>query len=112
MYHRLLALGARGRYIPELIIYHFVPSERLTKRYFRRWCFWRGVSLGVIDRDRPAPVAYLAGIPRYQIGRATRGLLHVVGLGSQPVDVSNRFESELACWDLAGFAWGKHVHSK
>jgi glucosyl-dolichyl phosphate glucuronosyltransferase len=112
MYHRLLALGARGRYIPELIIYHFVPSERLTKRYFRRWCFWRGVSLGVIDRDRPAPVAYLAGIPRYQIGRATRGFLHVLGLRSQPTDVSNRFESELACWDLAGFAWGKHVHTK
>jgi glucosyl-dolichyl phosphate glucuronosyltransferase len=112
MYHRLLALGARGRYMPELIIYHFVPTERLTKRYFRRWCFWRGVSLGVIDRDRPAPVTYLAGIPRYQIGRAARGLLHVLGLRSQSPDVTNRFESELACWDLAGFAWGKHVHGK
>jgi glycosyltransferase involved in cell wall biosynthesis len=112
MYHRLLALGARGQYIPELIIYHFVPRQRLTKRYFRRWCFWRGVSLGVIDRDRPAPVAYLAGIPRYQIGRAARGFLHLLGLRSRAADVTNRFESELACWDLAGFAWGKHVHRK
>ena len=43
MYHRLLAVGARGRYLPDLIIYHYIPPERLTKRYFRRWCFWRGV---------------------------------------------------------------------
>ena len=70
MYHRLLALGARGAYAPDLVIYHHVPAARLTKTYFRRWCFWRGVSLGVMDRDRPAPVRYLAGVPRYRIGRA------------------------------------------
>ena len=112
MYHRLLARGARGRYVPELVIHHYVPESRLTKRYFRRWCFWRGVSLGVMDRSRRADVAYLAGVPRYQIGRAARGLLRIAlppWLGSgdpQPA----RFEAELACWDLAGFFWGKHFH--
>jgi glucosyl-dolichyl phosphate glucuronosyltransferase len=108
MYHRLLSLGARGRYLPGLIIYHYVPVERLTKRYFRRWCFWRGVSLGVMDRERPAPVAYFAGVPRYHIGRAARGLLHLAGLGRGPSNAAARFESELACWDLAGFVWGRH----
>jgi len=110
MYHRLLALGARGRYLPNLVIHHHVPADRLTKRYFRKWCFWRGVSLGLMDSKRPAPVPYLAGVPRYHIGRAVRGLLHVVGLGPRPADATNRFESELACWDLAGFVWGKRVH--
>jgi glycosyltransferase involved in cell wall biosynthesis len=113
MYHRLLAQGARGRYVPDLVIYHHVPAARLNKRYFRRWCFWRGVSLGVMDRERPAAVAYLAGIPRYRIGRATRGLVnmvsHAVGLG-RVADPADRFENELACWDAAGFFWGKHVH--
>ena len=113
MYHRLLALGARGRYEPDLVIYHHVPAARLSKRYFRRWCFWRGVSLGVMDRDRPAPVTYLAGIPRYRIGRAGRGaahlLSHAVGRG-RGSDAADRFESELACWDAAGFFWGKHFH--
>jgi glycosyltransferase involved in cell wall biosynthesis len=110
MYHRLLALGARGRYVPELRIYHFVPARRLAKRYFRQWCFWRGVSLGIIDRDRPAPVPYLCGIPRYQIGRAARGLLHVLGIPPAGHEPRNRFESELAMWDVAGFFYGKHFY--
>jgi glucosyl-dolichyl phosphate glucuronosyltransferase len=113
MYHRLLALGARGEYAPDLVIYHHVPAARLTKTYFRRWCFWRGVSLGVMDRDRAAPVRYLAGVPRYQIGRACRGLAYLAGhllrLRPEP-DPAARFEHELACWDLAGFIWGKHVY--
>jgi glycosyltransferase involved in cell wall biosynthesis len=112
MYHRLLALGARGRYVPGLVIYHYVPAERLTKRYFRRWCFWRGVSLGVMDRERPADVPYLAGVPRYQIGRAARGLLHLLTPSRRASDaaLARRFEAELACRDLAGFFWGKHFH--
>jgi glycosyltransferase involved in cell wall biosynthesis len=113
MYHRLLAIGARGRYVPELVIYHHVPASRLEKQYFRRWCFWRGVSLGVMDRQRRAPVAYFAGVPRYTIGRAVRGLLAnaagIVGLGDQ-TNPARRFEHELASWDLAGFFWGKHFH--
>jgi glycosyltransferase involved in cell wall biosynthesis len=113
MYHRLLAIGARGRYVPELVIYHHVPASRLEKRYFRRWCFWRGVSLGVMDRGRPAPVAYFAGVPRYTIGRAVRGVLSnaagTVRLG-RSTDPARGFEHELACWDLAGFFWGKHFH--
>ena len=112
MYHRLLGQGARGRYVPELVIYHHVPASRLTKRYFRRWCFWRGVSLGVMDRTRPENVVYLAGVPRYQIGRAARGLLRLAlppWFGNSDAQ-SERFESELACWDLAGFVWGKHFH--
>ncbi|HET7217917.1 MAG TPA: glycosyltransferase [Vicinamibacterales bacterium] len=112
MYHRLLAIGARGRYVPELVIHHHVPAARLTKAYFRRWCFWRGVSLGVMDRSRPAPVAYLAGIPRYRVGRALRGVCGLLASLTpwRRSDDAARFEHELACWDLAGFFWGKHVH--
>jgi hypothetical protein len=106
MYHRLLARSARGRYRPDLIALHYVPRDRLTKKYFRSWCFWRGVSLGVMDRDRPAPVAYLAGVPRYRIGRALRGLFGMFTASNEAV----RFEHELACWDLAGMFWGKHFY--
>jgi glucosyl-dolichyl phosphate glucuronosyltransferase len=115
MYHRLLATGARGRYVPDLIIRHYVPAERLTRRYFRRWCLWRGVSLGVMDRHRPEPVKYFAGIPRYVIGRAARGVTrlsaHVLGLRREPDD-RVRFENELACWDLVGLVWGRHFSRK
>jgi glycosyltransferase involved in cell wall biosynthesis len=113
MYHRLLAAGARGWYAPDLVIYHHVPASRLEKRYFRRWCFWRGVSLGMIDRERPSPVAYFAGIPRYTIGRVVRGALRGIAERlrlTRPSDPATRFERQLACWDLAGFFWGKYFY--
>lgn len=111
MYRRLLASGARGFYRPDLVVYHHVPEERLTKSYFRRWCFWRGVSSGMIDRARPEQVAYLAGVPRYLYGRAARGLLASLkgrlGGGDSPARL---FSQELPAWDLAGFFYGKHFY--
>jgi glucosyl-dolichyl phosphate glucuronosyltransferase len=110
MFARLLASGARGFHHPELIIHHYVPPERLTKRYFRRWCFWRGVSLGVLDRKRPVPVRYLLGIPRYMVGAAVRGAIDSVRAVFEGRDPARTFKNELAWWDLAGFAYGKHLY--
>ena len=113
MYRRLLAAGARGLYLPDLIIYHYVPPERLTKRYFRRWCFWRGVSLGMIDREQKGATAlpYLAGVPRWLYGQAARGLLRKAqGALKRGQDPAQSFADELAAWDLAGFFYGKHFY--
>jgi glycosyltransferase involved in cell wall biosynthesis len=111
MYHRLLDAGARGLYLPDLIIYHYIPPERLTKHYFRRWCFWRGVSSAAMDTWRPASVAYLAGVPRYLYGEAARGLLRTVKFAVGPVkDPESGFSSELAFWDFAGFFYGKYFY--
>jgi glucosyl-dolichyl phosphate glucuronosyltransferase len=111
MYQRLLKANAKGLYLPHLRIFHHIPAERLTKSYFRRWCFWRGVSSGVLDRQQPADVRYLFGVPRYLYGAAARGMLsNVVGVFSS-TDASCRFTNELASWDLAGFFYGKHFYS-
>jgi glycosyltransferase involved in cell wall biosynthesis len=112
MYGRLQAAGARGFYRPDLVIYHYVPPERLTKRYFRRWCFWRGVSRGVIDRSRRAQVVYFAGVPRFLYGRAARGLVRITkgAFARGAYDEGERFSDELASWDLAGFFYGKHFY--
>ena len=109
MFARLLMVGARGFYRPDLIIFHYVAPERLTKRYFRRWCFWRGVSQATMDGRRPAPVRHLLGIPRYLIGTAVRGALDSVRSLAGPRDPARTFKNELAWWDLAGFAYGKHL---
>jgi glycosyltransferase involved in cell wall biosynthesis len=111
MYRRLLAIGARGDYRPDLIIYHYIPPERLTKRYYRRWCFWRAVSCGLLDRKSKAQVAYLGGIPRYLYGQAARGGLRfgkdVLRRDGNP---AQKFSNELAVWNLAGFFYGKHLY--
>ena len=105
MYERLQAAGARGMYLPQLIVYHFIPRERLTKRYHRSWCFWQSVSMAVLDRIRPKPVAYVWGVPRYFYGRALRGMLRLANLRQ-----SERFSHELPLWELAGFFYGKHFY--
>ncbi len=111
MYERLMAIGAHGRYLPDLIIYHYIPPERLTKSYYRRWCFWQSVSLGVIDRERPKPVTYLAGIPRYIYGEAGRSSLRIAKeVFSTKKDPAQKFSDELSIWNLIGFFYGKHFY--
>jgi glycosyltransferase involved in cell wall biosynthesis len=110
MFDRLMSIGARGLFVPELIIYHFVPPARLTRKYHRSWCFWRGASLGVMDRTKREPVVYLLGVPRYLIGNAVRGLgVLARGLFGKR-EPATSFSSELAVWDLAGFFYGKHLY--
>jgi glucosyl-dolichyl phosphate glucuronosyltransferase len=111
MYYRLLKHGARGRYLPGLVIYHHVSAERLTPGYYRRWCFWRGVSRGLMDRTHRLKVPYLAGIPRFIHGRAARGLGQLVTTRLRGEPWERSFRHELPLWDLAGYAWGRHVYT-
>jgi hypothetical protein len=89
------------------VIHHYVPAERLTKRYFRDWCFWRGVSRGVLDRERPQAVAYAMGVPRYLIGSAVRSI-PAAFTGIVRRSDPDAFAAELALWDLVGFFYGRH----
>ena len=104
--------GARGFYRPDLIVHHYIAPERVTRGYFRRWCFWRGVSLGMLDRHAPAPVVHVLGIPRYMIGVALRGTVKTLAGLLRSRDAAQRFTAELAWWDLAGFVYGRHWYGR
>ena len=109
LYSRLLAGGARGMYLPNLKIYHHVVPERLTKKYFRSWCFWRGVSLGLLERTRRQECAYFLGVPRWHYRSAARGFVSgVAGLLVNPKEARETFASELALWDFLGLFYGRH----
>jgi glycosyltransferase involved in cell wall biosynthesis len=75
--------GVRGFYIPELSLRHIIPANRLNKRYFRRWFYWRGISRALLyersglDMEAPeqttldfATVPHLFGVPRYLFRKA------------------------------------------
>ncbi len=107
-YRRLLAADVYGVHAPDLIIYHYIPEERLTRSYHRRWTYWRAVSQGIADEDLKEPVRYALGIPRYRMGKAVEGIVswpkRRVGKGG----AGHAFAGELAVWDLLGFVYGKY----
>ena len=108
LYRRLLAAGLRGFHVPDLIIYHHIPADRLTRKYHRSWCYWRGVSQGLWDRQSKENVAYTLGVPRYRIGRAFKALVNMPRYLLSPNGAGQAFASELAIWDLMGFIRGRH----
>jgi glycosyltransferase involved in cell wall biosynthesis len=110
MYWRLLEHGATGKYLPELVIFHYISASRVSREYYRKWCFWRGVSRGLMDRRHPMPVRYLAGIPRFLVGSAGRSLLRILASRRQR-SAHEVFSDELHLWDLAGYAYGRHIYT-
>jgi glycosyltransferase involved in cell wall biosynthesis len=79
MYERFMSAGAKGLYSPELIIYHHIFEQRITKAYHRRWCFWTGVSLGIQERFKPSmSVARVLRMPRYLIRKALTSVFSFV----------------------------------
>jgi glucosyl-dolichyl phosphate glucuronosyltransferase len=107
-YQRLLRAGIHGMYVPDLLIHHHVPANRLTRKYHRSWCYWRGASKGYLSRKSQESVRHLLGIPRYRIGRAVKGFLawpfHLL-IARAP---EMAFKDELASWDLFGFIYGRY----
>lgn len=108
-YDRLLANKLRGMYLPEMIIYHYIPPERMTRSYHRRWCWGRGTSLGVLARTRKPETVQLFGIPRWQIRHAIVGLMHAIKGAVGLENAHTAFEGELRVWDLAGFINGRFL---
>lgn len=111
MYLRLIASGAAGRYLPTLIVYHCLHSDRLRKDYYRRWSFWHGVSKGVIDRRHRTSFRQIAGVPRYAYGDAIRGLLSWLRTTVTGGPAHLRFAAELPVWNLTGRLYGRHLRS-
>jgi glucosyl-dolichyl phosphate glucuronosyltransferase len=107
-FRRLEKAKIRGLYVPDLIIYHYIAPDRLTRSYHRRWVLWRAISQGVLDREIREPVPYLGSIPRYRLGKAFRSLLSIPRDRLRKGGKGLAFADELATWDLAGFIYGKH----
>ena len=111
---RAAAAGLRGYYSPAVVVNHVIPADRLTKRYFRRWFYWHGISRAMlyqqarINMESPeettldySKVPHIAGVPRYLY----RSCLRMVGdmlKAAARRDAVATFENELWLWFFAG----------
>lgn len=111
---RARAAGLRGFYIPGMVVHHIIPEDRLSKRYFRRWFYWHGISRAMIYQqskvDMEAPedtrldftkVPHIAGIPRYMYRKLLRYLVKMAHalIRRDPVSA---FEFEMWLFFFAG----------
>lgn len=81
--HRARAAGYWGMYVPAMEVHHHVPAARLTRRYFGRWWFGKGVSRAALDRIHPVTECNLDlrrtpqifGVPRFLYGTLLRSAI-------------------------------------
>jgi glycosyltransferase involved in cell wall biosynthesis len=75
-FYRTRRLGIRGVYVPDMELHHHVPAGRLTRRYFRRWWYWKGISRARLHTIHPETelgldlrsVPRINGVPRFALG--------------------------------------------
>jgi hypothetical protein len=97
-----------------LIVHHVIPGDRLTKKYFRRWFYWHGVSRAILyqnqrlDMESPestaldfSKVPHIVGVARYLF---RTGILKFFSIWTALArgDAITRFEDELWLWFFAG----------
>jgi glycosyltransferase involved in cell wall biosynthesis len=109
MYWRLIDAGARGQYLPGLVVHHHVHANRLRKSYYRSWSFWNGASKSVLSRRRPERGPQIAGLPRYVCGDVVRGALGWLGAIMSGGGPARRLAGELPAWHLAGRVYGRYL---
>jgi glycosyltransferase involved in cell wall biosynthesis len=107
---RARAAGLRGMYVPAMRVHHHIPSARLTRRYFRKWWYGKGVSRSALERMQPVTelgldlrtTPHVLGVPRYMFGSAARdvvGCLKHLSAG-RPADA---FRHEMMLVFFAGY---------
>jgi glycosyltransferase involved in cell wall biosynthesis len=111
---RARADGLKGMYLPDMVVHHLVTADRLTKRYFRRWFYWHGISRAILFRQGgfdieepdalvpPNPaLPQLFGVPTYLMRKAAIALRGYLWHSLRGDSIA-AFEWELGLWFFAG----------
>ena len=111
---RARAAGLKGFYSPDLVVHHVIPAGRLTKKYFRSWFYWHGISRAILyqtkglDMESPesteldfSTVPHIIGIPRYMFRTYLQSFFSMISAFVRG-DAIAAFEHELGLWFFAG----------
>ena len=111
---RARAAGLRGMYLPAMRVRHHIPAKRLTRAYFRRWWFGKGVSRAGLEGVQPLTelgvdlrrTPHVLGVPRYMYGSACRDVIGWLrsALGGRPADA---FRHQMMLAFFAGYFWAR-----
>ena len=111
---RARAAGLRGVYHPAMRVHHHIPSKRLTRAYFRKWWFGKGVSRSALEQMQPVTemgidlraTPHLLRVPRYMYGSAARDVAGCVThlLAGRPAEA---FRHEMMLMYFAGYFWAR-----
>jgi glucosyl-dolichyl phosphate glucuronosyltransferase len=116
-FSRTRRVGARGLYVPTMQAYHHVPESRMTKSYFRRWWYWRGISRARLDGMHPitesgldlSRVTCVGGVPRFMFGDVLREVPQWLGSAIRSSEAEH-LASELRLAYLAGYINERRRH--
>jgi hypothetical protein len=100
-------------------LHHRVPAARLTKEYFRRWWYWKGVSKALLERRHPITelgidlrsVPVMGRLPRFMLGSALRDAVQWAGAWFQR-DGLERMRREVRLCYFLGYIRGAHTGKK
>lgn len=77
--NRLMDGGEKILYYPEAKIYHCIPEERITKKYFRRWKYYNAESS--VIRSRYSNTNFSSSFPYFKvINKFTNVYLYIISL--------------------------------
>lgn len=117
---RARSAGARGTYVPDMAVHHHVPAQRLTRDYYRRWWFWKGISRARLHRAHPlsegsvAPqrIKRVAGFPVFAMAEMLRNAVRWFGsLLSR--DIPSAMEHQMMSIYYVGYAWeDRRLHAQ
>lgn len=111
---RVRAAGYTGMYLPAMRVHHHIPSRRLTRAYFRKWWFGKGVSRSAMEAAQPITelgvdlrqTPHVLGLPRFMYGTAARDLLWWLRY-SVTRRVPDAFRHEMMLAYFAGYFWAR-----
>lgn len=106
--------GVRGMYVPAMELRHHVPARRLTRSYFRKWWFGKGVSRAALDRLQPlgesgldlSRAPHVLRVPRTLYGSALRHAAACLRDRARG-RTADAFRHEMSLVYSAGYFWAR-----
>jgi glucosyl-dolichyl phosphate glucuronosyltransferase len=110
--------GFKGLYLPAMRVQHHIPARRLTREYFRRWWFGKGVSRSAMEATLPITelgvdlrrTPHVLRVPRYMYGSAVRDVAAWIRHALQG-RAADAFRHQMMLAYFAGYLWTRATGS-